>query len=185
MPHIIGETIMLREYRKEDLPHIRAWVNDSEIVEFLSDIFLYPHTLNETERFLNHVLDATASDEKHFVIAEKNTGDYIGQIDLMKINWTNRVAEIGIVIGKKDAHGKGIGTEAMKLLQSFAFERMNLNRLELVVHDYNPRAYRCYTKCGFVEEGRWRKKQYHKGEYHDLILMGIVKEEYEKIKGGS
>lgn len=180
MPHIIGDNIMLREYRKEDLPHIRAWVNDPEIVDFLSDIFLNPHTLNETERFLNHVLEASAPDEKHFIIAAKDTGEYIGQIDLFKINWTNRVAEVGIVIGKKDSLGKGIGTEAMKLLQTFAFERMNLNRLELVVHDYNPRAYQCYIKSGFIEEGRWRKKQYFNGEYHDLILMGVLKDEYQK-----
>lgn len=179
MPHIFGDKIMLREYRKEDLPQIRAWVNDPEIVQFLSDIFLYASTLNETERFLDHVLEASSPDEKHFIIAEKDTEAYIGQIDLFKIDWKNRVAEIGIVIGRKEFLGRGIGSEAIRLLQSFAFNEMNLNRLELVVFDFNPRAYRCYIKNGFVEEGRLRKKLYHGGEYHDLIYMGILKEEFE------
>ena len=51
-----------------------------------------------------------------------------------------------------------MGTEAIKLLQSFVFERMNMNRLELNLHDYNERAYKCYLKCGFSEEGRLRQK---------------------------
>ena len=56
MPRLMGERIMLREYKKDDLPYIRKWVNDSEITKFLSNVFLYPHSLNDSENFLNIML---------------------------------------------------------------------------------------------------------------------------------
>ena len=109
MPRILGERITLREYRKEDLPHMREWVNDPDIVDNLSDLFLYAHSVNETENFLNTILEGKNNQQKHFVIADKHTENYIGQIDLISIDWKNCAAEMGIVIGKKDLLGKGFG----------------------------------------------------------------------------
>jgi RimJ/RimL family protein N-acetyltransferase len=182
MPRIFGEKIMLREYKKEDLKYMREWVNDPEIVDNLSDLFLHAHSLNETESFLTMVLEGKEQNQKHFVIADKETEEYIGQIDLIKIDWKNRVAEMGIVIGRKDLLGKGFGSEAIRLLQSFVFQQLNLNRLQLFLHDYNIRAQRCYIKCGFIEEGRTRQSFFINGKYTDEIYMAILREEY--IKNG-
>ena len=156
MPRLFGDRIMLREYKLEDLPHIRKWVNDPEVVDNLSDIFLAPSTLDSTEEFVNSVLKGTRQNTYCFVIADKVTENYIGQVDLINVDWKNRVAELGIVIGEGMNRGKGIGTEALQVLQEFAFDRLNLNRLQLKVHSYNTRAYRCYQKSGF-KRGRKAK----------------------------
>lgn len=79
MPHVIGERIILREYRQDDLVSMRKWVNNPDIVEKLSDVFLFPHTLKSTEQFLNSVLEGK-TEMKGFVIADKETEAYIGQI---------------------------------------------------------------------------------------------------------
>lgn len=179
MPNLYGDRIVLREYRREDLKDMRQWVNDPEVVDNLSDVFLYPNTLEETEKFLDFVMSKNGIDKGNFVIAHKENEEYIGQIDLIKIDWKNRIAEMGIVIGTKDNWGKGYGAEAIKLLQEFVFNRLNLNRLELIVHDYNKRAYNCYKKCGFKEEGRLREKFYINGKYTDYIVMGILRSEYK------
>jgi RimJ/RimL family protein N-acetyltransferase len=178
---LIGDRIILREYRKEDLPYIRKWVNDENIIQYLSDVFLYPHTLNETEKFLNAMLEGT-SNIKGFIIAHKDTEEYIGQIDLIKIDWINRIGTLGIVIGNQEKLGKGYGAESIKLLQDFAFNRLNLHKLELNVRDYNERAIRCYKKCGFKEEGRIRENYFINGKYTDTLCMGILRREYEKLK---
>ncbi|MBJ8192941.1 GNAT family N-acetyltransferase, partial [Bacillus cereus] len=80
---------------------------------------------------------------KGFVIAHKDTLDYIGQLDLFKINWVNRHATLGVVIGRDGDLGKGYGREAIRLLQKFAFHTLNLHRLELEVYAFNERAHRC------------------------------------------
>lgn len=180
MPHIIGKRIMLREYRQSDLQSMREWVNDQEITQYLSDIFTYPHTLENTEQYLTKMIKGS-TDSRGFIIADKDTQSYIGQIDLHKIDWRNRTAVLGIVIGSKDDLGKGYGEEAIRLLMEFVFKTMNLHRLELEVLEFNERAYHCYIKCGFMEEGRLRKKQYRDGTYWDVICMGILREEYEQL----
>ena len=103
-----------------------------------------------------------------------------GQIDLHQIDYRNSHATLGIVIGKKNYLGKGYGQEAIELLQKFVFHTLNLHRLELDVYEYNERAYKCYLKCGFVEEGRLRQKLFRDGRYWDVIKMSILKAEYEQ-----
>lgn len=183
MPRLYGNRIMLREYKREDLGSMRKWVNDADVVRNLSDIFLFPHTVNSTENFLNSILEGK-SEQKGFVIADKETEQYIGQIDLINIDWKNRVATLGIVIGLEENRGKGYGEEAIKLMEEFVFESLNLHKLELTLKDYNIRGYKCYLKCGFVEEGRVRQNFYVEGAYIDTIHMGILKSEYEELKKG-
>jgi RimJ/RimL family protein N-acetyltransferase len=184
MAYLIGERIMLREYRMDDFASLRQWCNDPEITDNLSDIFLYPHTGQMTEQYLNTVIDPE-SEHKGFIIAHKDTEAYIGQIDLFRISWKNRSTEMGIVIGMKEELGKGYGTEAIRLLQDFVFTRLNLNRLQLEVYDFNERAYRCYVKCGFQEEGRLRESFYFKGRYADTIVMSVLKSDYIKARAAA
>lgn len=178
MPHIYGSRIMLREYRREDLPWIRMWVNDPAIVQQLSDIFLYPHALDATEAYLEAILDGSG-EARGFVIAELGSEQYIGQVNLDSIDWKNRVGKLGIVIGSQEYLGLGIGTEALQLFIRFAFHELNLNRIELEVYAGNERAIRCYAKCGFQEEGRLRQRYYKQGQYTDVIQMGLLKQEWE------
>lgn len=180
MSILIGERIILRDYRKEDLVYIRKWVNDYHITKYLNNIFLFPHSMADSERFLNDMIEGT-SNRKGFIIAHKDTEEYIGQLDLLNIDWTNRVSHIGITVGTKDNLGKGYGTEAIKILQEFAFKRLNLNKLQLEVREYNHRAIACYKKCGFVEEGRIRESFYIDGKYTDTLLMGVLKREWEAL----
>src|SRR4051794_36644621 len=108
MPRLNGDRIMLREYRRDDLPWIRQWVNDPDIVCHLSDIFLYPQAMEATEAYLDSVLEGS-SDSRGFVIADLSTEAYIGQINLDSIDWKNRVGRIGIVIGSVEHMGYGYG----------------------------------------------------------------------------
>ncbi|WKL05184.1 GNAT family protein [Paenibacillus amylolyticus] len=180
MSRIYGERIVLREYQDSDLDYIKQWVNDPEITGTLSDNFLYPHSSYETEVFFKTMVEGKSSN-KSFIIGLKDSLDYIGQIDLYKIDYKNRFACLAIVIGRKEFLGKGYGTEAIRVLQKFVFEELNLNRLELEVYEYNEIAYKCYLKCGFKEEGRYRKKIYKKGKYWDIVCMSILKSEYEQL----
>jgi RimJ/RimL family protein N-acetyltransferase len=177
MPRLHGSRIMLREYRRDDLPWMNQWVNDPDIVCHLSDIFLYPHPLQATEAYLDAILDGS-SDSRGFVIADPETEAYIGQVNLDSIDWKNRVGKLGIVIGSAEALGQGYGTEAMNLIMDFSFLELNLNRLELEVYDYNERAIRSYLRCGFRQEGRLRERQFKNGRYVDVIQMGLLRSDW-------
>ena len=176
MPRIYGRQVMLREYRESDFEHIRAWVNNPAITNNLPDIFLYPHSAEQTRKFLEMT---TSGEWKGFVIARADTGEYLGQIDFVNLDLKNGWGELGMVIGSEENHGRGYGTEALELFLTFAFQELRLNRVELVCWAYNTRARRVYEKVGFVQEGVRRQKRFRFGTYHDVICYGLLKSEWE------
>lgn len=179
MPHLFGERIVLREYRASDLPEIRKWVNDPEITEGLSDIFLFPHTQESTEGFLASILEGR-TESREFIVAEKSSERFLGQIGLQRIDWKNRYAVLSVVF-PREHQGKGYGTEALRVLLRFVFDELGLHRLELLVHDNNAPAIRCYERCGFREEGRFRQQFFRHGRFRDILVMAILAEEYRAL----
>ncbi len=177
MGRIEGKLITLREFRAEDISPMRAWVTDSQVSRFLSGAFLQPHTWEQTESFLRGILNGDAGGV-NLVIAERESLKYFGQCNLMLIDNTARKAELAIVIGREH-HGRGYGYEAINLLLDFGFHQMNLNRVYLKVHEDNARAIRLYERVGFAHEGRLRQEMFRDGRYQDLLVMGILRDEFE------
>lgn len=181
MPYLYGDTIMLREYRQDDMQAIRAWVNDADSVRYLSSRYWMPQSYADTADFLDHVTHA-GPNGAYFVIAQKETQVYIGQIDLMSINWKLRNAEIAMVIGNEGKRGKGIGTQALQLMLDYAFGTLGLERISLEVATANERAIHCYQKAGFTLEGVKRHAFMVDGEYADLAMMAVLSGEWKQMR---
>ena len=178
MPHVYGNSVMLREYRRDDLNNITEWVNDMDTTKYLSNLFVWPQTVKNSDDFLEMRLSGSRR-EACFVIADKETQAYLGQADLMDIDWIDRCATVGIVIGRAEKRGVGIGEQALTLLLEHAFLRLGLHRVQLDVYAGNERGIACYQKAGFVQEGVKRRARYVNGVYMDVILMSVLREEWE------
>ncbi|MGI6173214.1 MAG: GNAT family N-acetyltransferase [Christensenellales bacterium] len=172
---VIGENIVLREFRAEDISAMRAWVTDNDTARFLGGTYNRPNTWEDTENYLRNILNGNAGGY-NFAVAEKETLRYIGQCNLLSVDFLSRSAELAIVLCP-DAQGTGIGFEAVKLLLSYAFDTLNLNRVWLKVWDDNERAIRCYQKAGFRIEGTLREDGYREGRFRDRLIMGILRRE--------
>jgi RimJ/RimL family protein N-acetyltransferase len=177
MPRVEGERVVLREFRQEDVPVIHGWVNDRAIVHYLAWA-VFPQTQRETERFVEAQMTDADPQNRAFVIALRKSEECIGTIGCHNIDWRSRSAELGVVIGRREYVGKGFGTEATRLLLGFCFDELNLHRVFLRVFDFNQRAIRSYLKCGFREEGRLRQAFFRDGRYHDIVLMGLLEDEF-------
>ncbi len=177
MPHLIGEHVMLREYQSEDTRSIRGWVNDLDTVRYLSARYWMPQSYTDTADFVEHAMRA-GTNGAYFVIASREDGAYLGQVDLFSINWRLRSAELAMVIGNEAARGKGIGQEALGLMLGYAFGMLGLERVELEVATGNRRAIRCYEKAGMKLEGVKRHAFMVDGCYHDLAMMAILAEDW-------
>ncbi|MBR3875098.1 MAG: GNAT family N-acetyltransferase [Clostridia bacterium] len=177
MPQLIGERIMLREYRAEDIHAIRSWVNDAQTTRYLSTRFWPPQTEVDSQEFLSRMLQSSHN-AYNFVIADLE-GNYIGQLDLFRLDWRLRLGELGMVIARREDRGQGIGQEALGLLQRFAFRTLGLERLELEVHMDNAAALACYRRAGFTLEGVKRHAFFTDGHFCDVGMMSILRDEYE------
>jgi RimJ/RimL family protein N-acetyltransferase len=158
------------------------WFNDPEITQFL--LMYPPMTLEAEENWFQNSLHET--NEKYFCIHDITREDQllIGNCGV-RIDWKNRVGNVGIVIGKKEYWGKGFGTEAMQLLVNYAFNTLNLHRVELDTYSHNIRAQKSYTKIGFKIEGTKRDAVYIDGKYRDVVVMSILKEEFRQLHPAS
>jgi len=173
---IKGNKVRLRAIEQEDIPRFVRWLNDPDVIRFLT-IYQPISTADEIRWFQRHL-----ESKDDFVYAiETAEGVHIGNIGLHGLDWKNHSATLGIFIGEKAYWGLGYGTDAILTLLHFAFGEMNLNRIELSVFDYNERAIRSYRKCGFQLEGSRRQALYREGEYHDVLVMSILKSEYEAM----
>ncbi|MFQ6057284.1 MAG: GNAT family N-acetyltransferase [Anaerolineae bacterium] len=170
---IQGKKVRLRAIEREDIPRFVRWLNDQELVRYLARYM--PLSKAEEERWFERQLE----DESGRVFAiETREGVHIGNIGLHRIDWKNSHAELGIFIGEKDYWDQGYGTDAILTLLDFAFNEMNLHRVYLHVLAFNQRAIRCYEKCGFILEGTEREAVFQGGRYHDHLIMGLLRQEF-------
>ena len=173
MPHIQGERIYLRDYQTDDIAGVRQWHNDLATVRYLSARYWMPQSHTDAADFVDHAMRA-GTNGAFFVIASREDGSYLGQIDLFSINWRLRSAEMAIVMGREGLRGQGIGTEAIGLLLRYAFTMLGLERIELEVAAENERAIRCYRRAGFQVEGVKRHAFMVDGHYTDLTVMAVL-----------
>ena len=176
---IYGERIRLRAMSREDLPLFVVWLNDPEVIQGLTHYL--PFSLEDEEKWYQQ-MRSTPAEEHPLIIeipSEVDGWEAIGNCNLMNIDWRIRQAEFGIVIGAKQHWNKGYGTEALHLILRHAFNTLNLNRVYLRVYENNLRAIRSYEKSGFQIEGRLRQAHYDGGEYIDVLLMSILRSEWQ------
>lgn len=135
-------------------------VNDIEVQKYISNNRRI-YTFEDEIEWIKEKINENAI---IFSMIEKVTNEFIGNIEIMKIN--NDIGEIGIAITPKK-QDKHYGQEAIKRLIDYSFEQLNLDGLELNVYNFNPRGIKCYEKVGFVKDGM--------GKTEEAIHMSIKK----------
>ena len=177
-----GAQIYLRGLEQRDLPSMIAWINDHEVTRLLytggrpASLTLLEEEWAKTQRDADAVV---------FAVCEHGGQLFLGTTGLYGINWTMRSAEFRIFLGEKQCWNRGIGTECTKLMVTYAFETLNLNRVWLGVNAEHAGAVRAYEKAGFVREGVLRQEQYRNFRYYDVVRMGLLRSDYEQMRAGS
>lgn len=171
---LAGDNVYLRPIEMDDAGRCRNWINDAEVRRYL----LVHRPCNEVKE--RKWIESRYENENELVlaIAVKKDDSHIGNTGLHSIDYKNRKAELGIVIGSERHRGKGFGTESAALIIEYAFNTLNLNRVYLRVFDFNERARRSYEKLGFAKEGVWRQDHFVDGRYCDTVLMGLLRSEW-------
>ena len=102
-------------------------------------------------------------------------GNVVGTAGLHQIKYIQRNSEISILIGEDKYRNKGIATSAIKLLNEYAFNNLQMHRLYACVFSDNKRSIGLFTKCGYKMEGTLKDAAYWNGVYRDVLIFGMVK----------
>lgn len=163
------DRVLLRSLRQEDSPLLYDWITHRELV--ILNAAFHPISDVDHQVWFESMLTKRA-DLVIFVIEDMETHQAIGTCQLLNINWRHRSAELQIRIGDVQYHGRGFGTEAVKLLCRFGFADLNLHRIYLHVFANNIRAIKSYEKCGFVRDALLKEAAFIDGAWVDVVGMG-------------
>jgi RimJ/RimL family protein N-acetyltransferase len=167
-PFLTGRLVRLRAPEPAD-DILNELFNDHAVRSALGMPFPQPK-----ESFLAWV-ESARKDPEHInlVIERLEEPGAIGMCDLMRIEDSTRVAELGIWVARPWWRG-GYGTDAVRTLCRFGFDHVNLHRITLFVNSDNAQAIGTYEKVGFVREGRLREAAFAHGGRVDLLVMGLL-----------
>ncbi|UQX88296.1 GNAT family N-acetyltransferase [Jatrophihabitans telluris] len=173
---LYGDRVTLRAMSSADYPRMTEFKNDVEVELLSGGAAPRPRSL----AMLSEFFDELVKEKDSFGFVIEADGTCIGDIGLFHLDRLSATAEVGIGIGDKDYWGKGYGREAMRLIVEYGFRMQNLRKIWLETHATNERALRCYQAVGFVEEGLQRSHVYSGGEYVDLVLMGLLRTDWDR-----
>ena len=173
-----GKKVLLRAIEENDLPLLHKWANDPEIWPLLAS-WHFPLSLKSQKEWFDQL--TPDSKDQRFAIVAPDIG-LIGTANLVAINWKDRNAFHGMMLGDVDIRGKGYGKDTIMALMRYAFEELNLQRLDGSMIEYNAASLAVYVnKCGWKEEGRQRKYYFRKNSYWDKIIVGVTREDYFEL----
>ena len=174
---LIGDNIYLSPISVDDVEQYAEMVNDIKVSVGLGYLS-YTNIIDfESEKeFLISV-----KKEKMFAVRLLENDELLGNIGFNSLDIINRNGALGVLIGNPKYQRKGYGTEALKLILDYGFSFLNLRNISLSVFEYNEPAYNLYKKVGFKEAGRLRKAVEIMGKTYDVIIMDMLKEEFQSV----
>ncbi len=178
----LTSTIRIRCYQPEDAGdfHLAAQESSDDVFPWLSWChsdysFQEAKEWSESRKKL-----FTQGKEFEFVIVD-HEDKFLGGCCLNQINSADRMANLGYWV-RTSATGRGVATQAVKLLAEFAFSQTNLERLEIICAVGNEASQQVAKNVGAVKEGVLRGRIFLHGQPHDAELYSILRSEWELHK---
>ncbi len=152
-----------------------SWMEDPEVNQYLETRF----TPSSLESLRSYVAGIRASSHSYlFGIVVGETGTHVGNIKLGPVSEQHGSASIGLVLGDRNAWGKGYASEAIAAVTAWAFDTLALDKLTAGSYQRNGGSIGAFQRCGFVVEGVQRSQvRLADGERDDVVLLGRARTE--------
>jgi len=170
---IEGRKVSLRPVEEGDYPLIHAWMNHPEVWRYMDyeRPFSLPDVKDDIER--------SRQEGQPFTIVVKDRP--IGRIGLNQFRPRDRICSLYMFVGEPAYWGQGYARDAVMTLLAYAFDRLDLNQVELWTLADNNRALAMYARCGFVEEARLRQRSFKQGRWVDHVVLSVSRDEFARV----
>jgi ribosomal-protein-alanine N-acetyltransferase len=174
----IFDNFILRLPINDDADRLLAISNDDETMKYYGNSGSYYKSRDEAIKELEWFTDQFKKNGGRWVIAEKSSNLYIGDIGLFNFVQGHNRIEIGFKL-MKDFWNKGIITKSIQVLLKYFFENSSINRIEALVDKRNVGSKTVLFKNGFVFEGTFREYEFCNNAYVDLEMYSILKNDFK------
>ncbi|MCK4816029.1 GNAT family N-acetyltransferase [bacterium] len=175
-----GEKIRLRPLKIDDAKKKwREW-SDTETRRLLEyQLDLPPVSLVTYTEQLEPACEFKDISKTISFAIETLESEFIGWINMQRGSFTDGVFSFGISVFR-EYRRNGYAEEALRLILRYGFNELRHQKCNSECIDINEGSIRLHKKLGFIEEGRRRRTVYMNGDYHDTVLLGLLKEEFEE-----
>lgn len=179
LPTLETERLLLRKMRLEDAEDLFEYASDPEVAKYTT--WVTHESLADSQRFLNFILERYPRGEfADWGIIHKTDRKFIGTCGFAEWAIFPNCAEVGYALSRK-YWGKGYVPEAVWKLLNFGFETLNLHRIEARCKVENIASARVMEKVGMKFQGIFPQQMYVKGEYWDLKVYSILRQEFLEL----
>lgn len=173
--------IYFRALELDDYLVTHQWRQQEDDWELLIGLKRFVSKETEREWVINAIKLHEKNEVLRFVICDVATNKMIGLINAINIDMLNRSFGISSLIGDKESRGKGVIGKARKKMMSYMFEEMGMHKASSRILETNIASRKSVEKFGFLQEGILRGSIYKSGAYQNVVLYGMLKDEfYEK-----
>lgn len=174
--NLVGKKTLLRAIEESDLEFLRDMINDPE-VEKMVEGTSFPVSKQDQFKWYESLKN---SENNLRCIIENGNEEAVGYISLSNIDWKNRTSFLGFKISSKQRR-QGYAKDSISTLIKYAFEELNLNRIESTIIEYNKPSLNLLTKkLDWMIEGNIRKSVFKNNKYNNQYLVSILKSDYMK-----
>lgn len=166
--------VRLRPIVMEDAEQITKFLSGQNIGNL--QFFQSPVTIERQRMYLQEKL--TSGTDHLFVIVHIASGRMIGTMGLHEHDIHNHNARIGKLILRHEDRQNGFAGEAEEILLGIGFGEFGLHKIYARILLGNEMGKIHYRAIGFKEEGRMREEYFLDGNYHDMLLLSILKSEW-------
>ncbi|MBI2218375.1 MAG: GNAT family N-acetyltransferase [Candidatus Rokubacteria bacterium] len=175
-----GKRVALRTIVPSDLGHFAEWVEDPFIEKMVGSDFLhtFKHVYDKGAAFY----EASLTDPTHvaFMVEAHRGWDHpLGVARLFNIHLLEGYAFLETIITDQRALRRAFGIEAGRLISYYGVDVLGLRRIEAKAYEYNLLSINALRRNGFTQEGVLRKAGFQEGQYWDVLIFGILRDEIE------
>jgi [ribosomal protein S5]-alanine N-acetyltransferase len=177
-PVLETDRLILREIKRGDADSIFNNFSDDRVTEYY-DLETF-NNLSQAEALIEKLANGFhTKNQIRWGITIKPADELIGTCGFHEIEKEHYKVETGYELNP-EYWGRGMMSEALHAIFSFAFKEMGVNRIEAFYDPENVKSKNVLERCGFLYEGTQRKRFFEKGKFVDAAISALLKEDYTK-----
>jgi RimJ/RimL family protein N-acetyltransferase len=178
-----GYRVRLRAVEPEDGDTHFDWNQDSETFRRLDRIYVPQSRAAARQWAERQSLERPGNDVFHFEV-ESLEGELVGSVAAHHCNLRNGTFQMGVAI-RTEHQRRGYASEAVLLVLRYYFQELRYQKATVYVVDFNEPSMHMFGSLGFQQEGRLRREEYTAGGFHDVVVYGIIDDEFAAMHHAS